>query len=40
MCIIILLNSVCNISEFPIDVSLPFFVFAAIMLFYTLSFPK
>ena len=34
MCIIILLNSVCNISEFPIDVSLPFFVFAAIIICY------
>lgn len=34
MCIIILLNFACNISEFPVDLSLPFFVFAAILICY------
>lgn len=34
ICIIILLNFACNVSEFPIDLSLPFFVFAAILICY------
>ena len=34
MCIIILLNFACNVSEFPIDLSLPFFVLAAIIICY------
>lgn len=34
MCIIILLNFACNVSGFPVDLSLPFFVFAAILICY------
>ena len=34
MCVIIVLNFACNILEFPVDLSLPFFVFAAILICY------
>lgn len=34
ICVIIALNFICNISGFPIDMSLPFFVFAAILICY------
>ena len=29
-----MLNVVCDLSEFPVDLSLPFFVFAAILICY------
>ena len=34
MCVIIVLNFACNILEFSVDLSLPFFVFAAILICY------
>ena len=34
ICVIVILNFICNISESPVDVSLPFFVFAAILICY------
>ena len=34
ICVIIVLNFICGVSEFPIDVSLPFFVCAAILICY------
>lgn len=34
MCVIIVINFVCDISEIPINLSLPFFVFAAILICY------
>lgn len=34
MCVIIVINCVCDISEIPIDLSLPFFAFAAILICY------
>ena len=33
-CVIVILNIVCNISGFPLDISLPFFVFASILICY------
>ena len=34
ICVILVLNVVCDLSEFPVDLSLPFFVFAAILICY------
>lgn len=34
ICLIIILNLICNLSQFPIDLSLPFFSFAAILICY------
>lgn len=34
ICVILVLNVVCDLSEFPVDLSLPFFVFAAILVCY------
>ena len=34
ICVILVLNVVCDLSEFPADLSLPFFVFAAILICY------
>lgn len=33
-CVIVILNIVCNISGFPLDISLPFFAFASILICY------
>lgn len=34
ICVILVLNVVCDLFEFPVDLSLPFFVFAAILICY------
>lgn len=34
LCVIMALNMACNVSGFPLDLSLPFFVFAAILICY------
>lgn len=34
LCVIMALNFACNISGFPVDLSLPFFIFAAILICY------
>lgn len=34
ICVICGLNLICNVSQFPLDLSLPFFVFAAILICY------
>ena len=34
LCVIVTLNIVCNIAGFPLDISLPFFVFASILICY------